>query len=516
MSQSRKAVRSVFVIIILGIGSKGLGFLREVLIAARFGSDHQTDAFFLALSAITLLTAILMQALSVTTVPVLSEIELTEGSENKKRHTSNLLTICSVISLAFIVIGWLLAPFAMRLIAYGFDGEQFILAVTLMRIGLPVVIFASITGVLRGYLQSEQKYSEGAVSTYPFNLVYLGYLLFFTEAFGIIGLMVSSVLAVASKLFIQVPAMKSTGFKYSLHIDLGDTYVRKIAWLVPPILASVAVNDLNKIVDRSLASTLADGSVSALTYSGRFITLILGVFISAVVTVVFPMLAKKVAQKEYENFKRYVGQGLNAILLVSIPMTVVMVTLAQPLVRIAFERGAFDAQATSMTAGALVFYSIGLTSMALRDFLYRVYYSLQDTKTPMINAYLSVTVNIILNFAFIRALGHLGLALASSVSATVLTTLFLRGLIKKLGSFDMIAVFSTGLRSCFASLIMGTVVVWLYNLFQRCLGGHTFAELISVLVACIIGGLVYLVLLYLLKVDEVRKVANYLRLSRQE
>ena len=141
----------------------------------------------------------------------------------------------------------------------------------------------------------------------------------------------------------------------------------------------MAINDLNVIVDKTLASTFVSGSISALNYANRLNQLILGVFISAITTVIFPILSKEV---NYDNISglKTMGYGVNLILLITIPATVGLIVLAKPIVEIAFQRGEFDATATIMTSQALIFYSLGLVAMAPRLLITRVYYSLQDTK----------------------------------------------------------------------------------------------------------------------------------------
>lgn len=148
MSQSKKAAKSVLIIIIFTLGSKILGFIREILIAAKFGSGVETDTFFIALTAISLFTTMFTQSINTTMIPVLSEVEVIEGKEGKRSHTNNLLNIICIISFAIIVILWLLAPFILKVLAYGFEGEQFKQAVLIMRIGLPAIFLQGYLGFL--------------------------------------------------------------------------------------------------------------------------------------------------------------------------------------------------------------------------------------------------------------------------------------------------------------------------------------------------------------------------------
>lgn len=502
MSQSKKAVKSVYIIVIFSLISKILGFLRETLIASKFGSGTETDTFFIALTAISLFSGIFTGAINTTMIPVLSEVEAVENKKGKKKHTNNLLNIVFLISFIIIMLTWIFAPLIIKILASGFEGEQFKSAILMFRIGLPTIFFAGVVGVFRGYLQSELMFTESAAAQFPVNLVYIFYLIFLSGVFGMKGLMIASVVGVAAQIIIQVPGIRSTGFRYKYILDFKDKYVKKVISLIPPILVSIAVSDLNKIVDRSLASTLVDGSISALNYASRLDGLTTGIFISAITTVIFPLLSQEANKDTLDGFKKVIINGINIILLITIPATVGMIILANPVVKIAFERGAFDSTATNMTVGALIFYSIGLVGTALKPLLSRAYYSLQDTKAPMVNSFIAVGINIILNFILISFMAHKGLALATSISAIVTSLLLLYGLKKRLGSFGFIKSIKCGLKSLVAALVMGVAVYLLDGMLAIKMGSGTLSELIALLVSAGVGVLIYFILIYLFRVEE--------------
>ncbi|ABR46449.1 integral membrane protein MviN [Alkaliphilus metalliredigens QYMF] len=518
MTQSQKAVQSVLIIMFFTLASKVLGFIREILIAAKFGSGVETDTFFIALTATTLFTTFFTQSINTTMIPILSEVERKEGILGKRSHTNNLLNIVMVISFFLVIVAWFLAPLIIRILAHGFEGEQFNQTVLLMRIGLPVFFFASAVGIFRGYLQSEMKFTESAIAQFPFNFVYIFFLVFLADLLGIKGLMVASVLAVGAQILIQIPGLRKINFQYQFIFDVKDYYVKKILHLVPPVLISVAVSDINKIVDRSLASTLIDGSVSALNYSNRLKGLIIGIFTAAIVTVLFPLLSQKADKNNHDEFKSVFRYGVNTILLITVPATVGMIVLAEPIVRLSFERGAFDATASYMTAGALIFYSIGIVGMGLKSFLNRAYYALQDTKTPMYNGFIAIGVNIVLNFILVQFMAHRGLALATSISAILSSLLLLYGLKRKIGPLGIKNMLTTGIKVLASSLIMGFATLHVYRYLSFSFTGSTLIDLIVLSVSIGFGALVYLLLIYLMKVKELFWFINLFKkkLSRKK
>lgn len=511
MSQSRKAAKSIFIMIIFGIGSKILGFIREMLIAAKFGSGAETDTFFIALTATSLFTAMFTQSLNTTMIPIMADVEKNEGKESKIQHTNNLLNIVLLISFGVVILGWILSPLIIKLLAHGFEGEQYKLAITMMRIGMPVAIFSGVVGIYRGYLQSESMFIESSASQFPFNFTYIFFLIFLSSFFGIKGLMVTSVLAVFSQILLQIPGIRKTGYRYEFKIDFKDPYIRKILYLVVPVLFSVAVNDLNKIVDRSLASSLVTGSISALNYSARLNSLVLAVFITAIATVLFPMLSKEAVKETYDDFIKIIRNGVNIVLIITIPATIGMIILTEPIVTLTFERGAFDSVATQMTSQALVFYTLGLAGMALRTFMERAYYSLKDTKTPMVNGFIAVGLNVVLNFILIGPMEHRGLALATAISTTLSTGYLFYGLRKKIGPLGISTVLRCGAKSLASSVIMGGIVYFTYYSLIENFIGNTIFELAILLLSVGLGALVYLTILYLLKVDEMTWFINLFR-----
>lgn len=509
MSITNSAAKLVVIIIVLTLVGKLLGFFREILIASKFGSGFESDAFFIAFSATTLIAALFQKAIKTTTIPVLSEVEAQEGEEGKRLHTSNLFNLILLIALGLVIAGWVAAPLVLKVLAHGFEGEQFDLAVVLMRIGMPVIIFSCATGVFRGYLQSEMKFMEFAASTFPFNIVYIFFLLFLSSKFGIRGLMVASVLAVASQLVIQIPDLVKTGYRYNPIFNIKDRYIVKLLVLTPPVFISIAIRDINVIINKSLASSLITGSVSALNYANRLTGLVSGVFIYAITTVLYPILSKEANKDSFDGLKNVLTRGINVILLITVPATVGMIILAKPIVKIAFERGAFDAVATTMTSGALIFFSLGLVGMAVMSLLNNVYYSLQDTRTPMLIGLVSISINICTNIVLIRFMAHMGLALGASIAATVTAVLLLAGLRKKIGFLGGMRIIFCCIKTMVASAAMGMTAYVSYGFLDSSIQGDSLVlELSALLGAVTLAVVVYCVMVVILKIDEVFWVLN--------
>lgn len=514
-SSKRRVAQSAAMIAMATLFSKFLGFLREVLIASKFGSGYETDTYFVAMTATVLIMTTIGTALKTTLIPIFSEIQERKGKNKKLDYMTNILNVIFIITILLVIVGYFVSPFVVKILAKGFTGEQYKLAIKLNRIGLPIIIFLGLSYVFSGFLESNEVFGPPAIAGIPFNLVYIVYLLTVSQKLGVIGLMVTSVIASAAQWLIQIPAAKRLGFKYSLIVDLKDRYIEKALMLTAPVLLGSAVQQINVIIDRTLASSLKEGSISALNYATRVNDMIISVFVMAITTVIFPMLSKAFTRENLKEAKDIMEEGINIILIITVPATIGIIILAEPAIKVFFERGAFDSQATSMTSSALLFYSLGLIASSLRLMLNKVFYSIQDTSTPMINGAIAVGINIVLNYILIRYMAHSGLALATSISSIVTTILLFISLRKKIGSMGIKSYIICFIKTLIASIIMGLVVYGIYFKFGSLLPNKSIIELLLLILAVSVGVLIYFVLCCLLRVKEMRTLLGRLKKSRK-
>ncbi len=503
MSKASKAAKSVFMIMVFTLLSKVLGFFREMLIASKFGAGYSTDTYFVAMTATTILMSMLGSALNTTLIPVFVNIEEKQGKTEKLKYMNNVINILFFITLVLMAAGWFLSPCIIKILAKGFQGEQFQLAVKLNRIGLPIVLFMGTTYVFSGFLQSSESFAAPAAIGLPFNAVYIIFLLFFSYKFGLEGLMVAAVLATLGQVLIQIPSARRLGYRYSFEFNWKDKNLRKALFLAGPVLLGSTVDSINTIVDKTMASSLADGSISALNYAAIVNSIVISIFIVAITTVIFPMLSREFSKDDMDSLKRIMGQGIRIILLVTLPAVVCVLVLSEPIIKVLFQRGAFDSRATDMTSQALLFYSIGMVALALRHMLNKVFYSLQDTKTPMINGIITVGLNIIFNIIFIRYMAHAGLALATSLSFVITTTILFYSLRKKIGSFGFKKQLSYLIKAAFVSLVMG-VGIYLMNKFLSIRNtGNFLKEFFNLCVTIGFGAIIYIAGCYFMRFREV-------------
>ena len=507
MSKVAKATIGLMVVTML---SKILGFGRELILTYFYGATEISDVYITSSNIPTVLFKSIATALATAFIPLFYEIDKSEGRDKSLKFTNNILNIVIIIGIILSMLGYIFAEPLVKLFAINFIGEKLKLAVAFTRIMIFGIIFIALSNIMTAWLQINGRFTLPGMVGLPFNIcIILGIVI---SSKGNINIMaIGTLIAISSQFFFQLPFAIKSGYKYKIYINLKDEYIRKIMGLVLPVFIGVGVTQINTIVDRSLASTLGDGAITVLNSANRLNGFVLGLFISTIAAVIYPNLSKLSNEDNKEKFIEVIVQSVNTIVLLIIPISIGSIVLAEPVVRIVFERGAFNSEATSMTAIALACYSIGMLGFGLRQILNKVFYSLQDTKTPMINGALSMGMNIVFNIILVKFLGHAGLALATSISALICIVLLFNSLKRKIGYFGQDNILKTTVKSLISSIVMGVVTCSIYNILDNILGVGFIQEVIALFVSIGIGAIVYGGLVILLKVEEVNIITDMIK-----
>lgn len=217
-------------------------------------------------------------------------------------------------------------------------------------------------------------------------------------------------------------------------------------------------------------------------------------------------MSKKVAKNNIEGVKNILSEIISVLGLLIIPSTIGSMIFSEEIITLLFTRGAFDKHATELTSTALFFYSIGLFSFGIREFLSRVFYTLGDTKIPMINGVIGVILNIILNVVLSRIIGLGALALATSIAGTVTSVLLYNGLRKKIGPIGLKVIGMSMAKVLLASIVMGASAKFVFVYLT-----DIFSQNISLLMAIVIGFLIYLILIFILRINEIQTLRVMLK-----
>lgn len=491
--------------------SKILGFARSLVLASVYGADMYSDAYLIAMNIPTVVVAIIGAAIITTFIPIYSSASTELGEKAALKYTNNILNIVMLVCMALTIISLIFIDPLVNLFAFGFDEQTFKLAVEFTRILIVSVLFSGISYIMTAYLQVKNKFTIVGLMTIPRNIIIIISIIL-SSRFGPYIMIYGTLLGLLADVIYMYPFMVKNGYKYKLYINIKDTYIKKTIWLLAPILIGVAVNQVNTMVDRSLASTLVEGSISSLSYADKLNAFVMAIFIASVSSVVYPMLSKLSSEDNKQKFVDIIANSINTIVIFIIPISVGAIVLSTPIVKLLFQRGKFDDVATNMTAIALSMYSIGMLAIGLRDILTRVFYSLQDTKTPMINSCIAMSINIVLNLILLKKYQHAGLALATSLSAIICVVLLFLNLSRKIGYFGQGKIFKTMMKSAIASMIMAIVTKISYSIIISG-GSGSIIEIGALFGAIIIGAIVYGLMIMILRVEEINIVIDKVKLK---
>ncbi|NLJ89549.1 MAG: murein biosynthesis integral membrane protein MurJ [Clostridiales bacterium] len=497
--------KAAFLVMIITIVSKFLGFGREIVLSYVYGASAITDAYLISQTIPLTIFSFISVGVATGFIPMYSRIRKESGQISANEFISNLSNTLILVASAIVVIVLVFTQPVVKLFASGFTGETMTLAVSFTRITIFGVYFTAILHIFVGYLRVHENYLVAALIGFPMNFITIG-ALFISKATNVYVLAVGSLLATASQLIILIPFVRKAGFTYKPIFDLKDEHIKSMVLIALPVIAGTSVNEINVLVDRTLASGIAVGGISALNYARRLNGFVQGLFVASITTVMYPMISRMAAEDNINGLKSTISESISIISLLVVPATVGAMIFSEEIVSLLFGRGAFTLDAIKMTGNALFYYSIGMIAFGLRDILSRAFYALQDTKTPMINATIAVVLNIVLNIILSKFLGIGGLALATSISAIVGTGLLFITLRRKIGGFGLKEISMSFIKISIASVIMGFIALGSFNFLKL-----DVRENIALIAAIGIGAIVYGVLVFFLRIPEVERTLELMK-----
>jgi putative peptidoglycan lipid II flippase len=452
--------------------SRVLGLLRDIVVASFVGATANADAFFVAFKIPNFLRRLFAEgAFAQAFVPVLADYKEAGSVTAVKSLIDRVAGVLGGTLLLITAMAVLLAPYVTAIFAPGFlsQPEKFGLTAEMMRITFPYLMLISLTGYCGAILNSYGRFAVPAFTPVFLNIALIFGALVAAPWFDepVFALAWAVFMAGIVQLMFQLPSLYRLDLVPRPIWDTKDSGVRRILVLMVPALFGVSVSQINLLLDTVLASFLPTGSISWLYYSDRLAELPLGVFGIAIATVILPNLSAKQARAQEQSFSATLDWAVRWVLLIGVPSAAALVLLAEPILITLFQRGALTPTDVEMASLSLRAYSFGLIAFMLIKVLAPGYYARKNTATPVRIGIVAMAVNMLLNLVFVLPLmyfwgiGHLGLALATSVAAYFNAGLLFRGLYK-----EKIYQFSPGfgrysVRLICATLIMAVVLLWL-------------------------------------------------------
>lgn len=497
--------KTVIWLMIITVISKIIGFSRDLVLAYFYGTSNISDAYLISLTIPIVLFSFIGAGIIAAYIPIYSSLEKEEGEKSAFLYTSNLISIALALCLVLFTLSFIFAEQLVGLFASGFSPDTMAIAVSFTRISMISIFFSGMVYIFQSLLQVRNKFYIPALVGLPLNAVFL-FSIVYSKFSNIYVLAIGSVVATIAQFLFLYPFVRKIGYHYKPILNIFDKNIKEMGRIAFPVLIGVSVNEINVLVDRTLASRIVVGGISSLTYANRLNGFVVNIFVITIATVLFPVISKMAAESNMLGLKNAVSKSINAVSLILVPATIGFMIFSRPIIQLLYGRGEFTEFAVIMTSSALFFYSIGMIGYSYREIIAKAFYSLKDSSTPMKNATFGVIVNIILNIILSRYLGISGLALATSISSTLTCILLFISLRKKIGSFGIKQISTSFMKVLFASILMAILSYISFNLM-----GPYVSETIALLLAIVIGSLIYFIAIVFMKVDEVDEFIKQLK-----
>ncbi len=486
-------------LLVLFVLSRLLGFVREQVIAALLGASVQSDAFVVAATIPFTFSFIIGVSAGNALLPVYTSRLQDPG---RARLASTVIYAVGALTALLTAAGWAFTPQVVGVLAPGLAGEARQLALSCTRIMLPSTLLLTLGFLCKAVLNAHREFKVPAMAPVWQNAVFL---LLIVPLGGLLGPGLAwCTLAGAAVFYLyNLPAMARCGIPLRPLVDLRDQDVRRVVAMTVPAVLTTLVTRGFIFVDRWFASHLAEGSIAALSFANRVRELPYGMFVAAVSTVLFPALAAAAGRGDMRLLRERTAAGLRLVALVTYPCAALLLVLAVPVVRLLFERGAFDASATAATAAAMGFYALSVAAMSANSVLTYTFLSLRDAVLPMWAGIAGLAVNIALDCLLVVPMGHAGLALGNTVGFFVTAAFFLAALARRLPGFDWRRQGVDQLKICAAALAFAAALrlagTWTGLYGHLSLPG----QMLALTMVLGFGSIAYLLVLLWLGVEEV-------------
>jgi putative peptidoglycan lipid II flippase len=494
-------LRAATLLLVLEGVAQAASLGKQVLVAAGFGTTSAMDGYLVALSIAALIRAFVQLPIKQTVIPMFRHDLAQRGEPAAWANLSVVLNTLGVVLVGLAALVALLAPVLVDLVAPGLDDPSEGLSSGLARILVLSLIFGGLHGMLAQIYFSYRRFLLPGVSGALDSLVVIAVLLWLGGRFGITGLAVAVVAGTAVQFLLLMPIIWEKRALYTARVSPWHPQVAEMGRLSLPLLLSSGGAELARVTDRFFASLLAVGSLSALSFAYRLAAAVNNLFLDSLQQATFPHFTQLSAEEKFTALSRQLFRYLRLILFLALPLAVGLMVLGDPIVRVVFQRGAFDERSVGLTGQALTFFALGIPAVSATRLLSRTFFGLKDTRTPSKVAVARLVVKIALCAVLVIPLAHVGIALADAVSEVLRATLLFALLPAHLRRGETPETLRSLARGIAASAGMALVLVALRQTLPLTLP----LQLVALIPA---GALTYLGLMRLLGAQECEAVGK--------
>lgn len=485
--------------------AKLIAIVRQMVLTYFYGAGSVSDAYLLAQSIPNTLFVLISTAIGVSFIPVYSKVLKEEGEKQGNKFIDNIISIVLVLASLLIVFVLIFSKQIIYIFASGFDASTAAFAAKLLRISVFSVFFIGMIGVLSSYLKVKNNFFAPSVIGIALSAVEIASCIIAYKNNDVIlawGILAANIV---QWIILAVACIKK-GYRYSPFINLKSKYIKLAVMMSLPVMIGLGADEINVIIDRTMASTFDAGSISSLTYANTIVNIIHTVISVSVNSVVFVQVSKSAADGNEKAAIGDIMSGINKLLLLLIPATFGLIAYSTPIVRCLYERGNFTAEYTAITAGLLVFYALYIIPNGIRIVVQSYYYAYEKTRFCMYTGLIAVTVNIIFNLILSPRMGVKGLALATTLGVVTSAAILFVGFFIKCERDQRTKLGKFLIKTVCGSIIMIIPSIILYRSTMK-LMPDLLAMLLGIFVACTIY-FVYAVIVKLIKWSDVISLTN--------
>jgi putative peptidoglycan lipid II flippase len=521
--RSDNVIRSAGVVGGFTMLSRALGLARDVLMAGFFGTSLYMSAFVVAFTIPNLFRRLFGEgALSASFIPVFVESRRKDGDGGAWQMADRVISMLAVVLMGIVALG--LIVLSLLLLRGGYS-EKTTMILDMLRVMLPYALFICLAALSMAILNSFRHFAVPAATPCLLNIIWI-------VAVAVICPRISEDLAVrihvvawavlvagVVQLAAQVPVLMRYGYRPRVSLDWRDERVVRMLRLMLPAALGLAVTQVNVLIDRVLAAWIGDWAPAALFFSERMIYFPLGVFATALGTVLLPTFSHHAADQDHARMKATMNHALRNLLFLMVPAAMGLFVLAGPIIRMIFQWGQFSGESTLLTARALRFYAPGLVVFSLAKVFVPAFYAQQDTRTPVLVGVCTVVLNVILNLTFVLTFPlyyrHAGLALGTVLAETFYAIVLAVILHKRLGSPGWIKIVASLVRTVLLAVVMGAAIWWGFPVLERvvCCPGcpEKILQILRVIIAIGVGGGLYVLCACVVRATELRELVRSFR-----
>lgn len=501
-----KLTRTVILVMICILISKITGLIREQIFAYFFGANWKTDAFTISFLIPNQFRQLLADAiLSAAFIPVFSSYLVHGKKKDAYKVANTLINILIITFIIMTIIIFITIPYIYKILPQFKDNlDQQSLAVLLTKVMFFSLLFMSLTAVVSALLNSYESFVPPAFSTVIWNVLTILVFLMFYKRYGIKSFAIGIVIGTIGQFLFILPFLRGRGFRYELDMDINNEGVKDVMLLSFPVILSLGSAQLNDVINKLFALSISGGETTILKYSLTMWFFPVGIFAVAISTIIFPRISRQAATNQIENLKDTFLTGAKLVNFLLIPSSLGIIFLANPIVKLLFERGEFTSNNTISTATVLSYLALSLVPYGIVLILNRTFFALKDSRTPLKVSIFSIFCTIVFNFILIRFLKTAGLALSYSLVITInflILYFLLRRKIGRLGGTDILI---SSLKVFLASIIMALVAFFTHKLIYNLLSSYNLGLLFSILISLVLALIVYVALCFILKIEELK------------